>query len=160
MLSRADEGRSDLRAILGLGAVLFGAFVTTLNGRLSSLGLADIRGALGLGFDEAAWVTTAQTVAQMMVAPLAVWAAAVLGARRVLIAACVVFATASALTPMSNGIAPLLALQFIGEYSLIDKPAHERPVVVQGSHDHDPRRSSPRIDSAQRVRRASSSCPP
>jgi hypothetical protein len=38
--------------------------------------------------------------------------------------------------------------------------AHERPVVVQGSHDHDPRRSSPRLDSAQRVRRASSSCRP
>src|SRR3954466_778784 len=100
--------------ILGLGAVLFGAFISTLSGRLSSLGLADIRGALGASFDEAAWIGTAQTVAQMMVAPLAVWAAPVLGARRVLLAGCVIFATASALAPLSNGIGSLLALQFIG----------------------------------------------
>jgi DHA2 family multidrug resistance protein len=103
-----------LQPLLGLGAVLLGAFVTTLGGRLSSLGLADIRGALGLGFDEAAWITTAQATAQMMVAPVAVWAASVFGPRRVLIGGCVTFAVASALTPLSHGITSLLALQFIG----------------------------------------------
>src|SRR4051812_3166094 len=78
-----------VRPLFGLGAVLFGAFISTLSGRLSSLGLADIRGGLGLGFDEAAWIGTAQGVGQMLVAPLAVWAAAVVGPRRVLLAACV-----------------------------------------------------------------------
>ena len=33
-----------------------------LNGRLSTFGLADIRGAVHAGFDEGAWITTAQTV--------------------------------------------------------------------------------------------------
>jgi DHA2 family multidrug resistance protein len=113
VIASAEKSGLGLRATLGLGAVLFGAFVTTLSGRLSSLGLADIRGALGLGFDEAAWITTAQAVAQMMVAPLSVWAGAVFGPRRVLLAGCLVFATASALTPLSNGITPLLALHFI-----------------------------------------------
>jgi len=98
---------------LGIGAVLFGAFVSTLNSRLSSFGLADIRGALGLSVDEAAWITTAQTVAQMMIGPVAVWASMVLGPRRVLLAGCVVFATGSALIPLSGNLESLLTLQFV-----------------------------------------------
>lgn len=101
------------RPLVGLCAVLLGAFVSTLNGRLSTFGLADIRGALGFGVDEAAWITTAQTVAQMMVAPLAVWAGSVFGPRRVLFAGCVVFGTASALLPFCRGIEPMLAMQFV-----------------------------------------------
>jgi len=38
------------------------------------------------GFDEGAWITTAQTVAQMLVAPVAVWAGSVYGSRQILIA--------------------------------------------------------------------------
>jgi len=51
---------------LGLLAVLSGTFISTLNTRLSTLGLADIRGAVHAGFDEGAWIPTAQTVAQML----------------------------------------------------------------------------------------------
>lgn len=114
MSTNSMQPDSRSRSLLGLGAVFLGAFITTLGGRLSSLGLTDIRGALGLGFDEAAWITTVQTTAQMMVAPIAVWAGSVFGPRRVLIGGCVTFATASILTPLSNGISSLLALQFIG----------------------------------------------
>ena len=57
----------------GLVAVLMGTFISTLNGRLSNFGLADIRGAVGAGFDEGAWVTTAQTAAQMLITIPAVW---------------------------------------------------------------------------------------
>ena len=53
----------------GLAAVLLGTFISTLNGRLSTFGLGDIRGAVSAGFDEGAWITTAQTVAQMFVTP-------------------------------------------------------------------------------------------
>jgi DHA2 family multidrug resistance protein len=71
---------------LGLLAVLMGTFISTLNGRLSTFGLADIRGAVHAGFDEGAWITTAQATAQMLVAPAAVWMGAAFGPRRVLIA--------------------------------------------------------------------------
>src|SRR5271169_3680787 len=70
---------------LGLTAVLMGTFISTLNGRLSNFGLADIRGAVGAGFDEGAWITTAQTVAQMFVTLLSLWMGAAYGPRRVLI---------------------------------------------------------------------------
>ena len=77
---------------LGLAAVLLGAFVSTLNGRLSTFGLADIRGAVHAGFDEGAWITTAQAVAQMLIAPAAIWLGGVYGARRILMEAAAVFA--------------------------------------------------------------------
>jgi len=99
---------------LGLAAVLMGAFISTLNGRLSSFGLADIRGAVGAGFDEGAWITTAQTVAQMFVTLLAVWMGAAYGARRVLIWTSLLFAIVSLLTPFCETLPTFLTMQFLG----------------------------------------------
>ena len=99
---------------LGLIAVLMGTFISTLNGRLSTFGLADIRGAVHAGFDEGAWITTAQAVAQMLVAPAAVWMGAAFGPRRVLLIAALSFAVISLAVPLSNGLPMLLTLQFAG----------------------------------------------
>jgi len=99
---------------LGLVAVLMGTFISTLNGRLSTFGLADIRGAVGAGFDEGAWITTAQTMAQMFVTLLAIWMGAAYGPRRVLIGASISFAVVSLLTPYSATLPMLLVMQFLG----------------------------------------------
>jgi len=99
---------------VGLFAVLMGTFISTLNGRLSSFGLADIRGAMGAGFDEGAWITTAQTSAQMFVTLIAIWMGAAYGPRRALIGASIAFAIISMLTPYSPTLPVLLAMQFLG----------------------------------------------
>ena len=99
---------------VGLVAVLLGAFISTLNGRLSTFGLADIRGAVHAGFDEGAWITTAQTVAQMLVVPVAVWMGKAYGPRRVLLVAASVFATTSLAAPLSSDLSMLLICQFCG----------------------------------------------
>src|SRR5579871_5651030 len=99
---------------LGLVAVLLGTFISTLNGRLSTFGLADIRGAVGAGFDEGAWITTAQTVAQMFVTLIAVWMGAAFGPRRVLIWASIAFAVLSLLIPYSASLPMLITMQFLG----------------------------------------------
>ena len=99
---------------LGLTAVLMGTFISTLNGRLSTFGLADIRGAVHAGFDDGAWITTAQTVAQMFIAPIAIWVGSVYGPRRVLLDAATAFAVISAVTPFSTNLPMLLGLQFMG----------------------------------------------
>ncbi|HEV7714876.1 MAG TPA: MFS transporter [Steroidobacteraceae bacterium] len=99
---------------LGLFAVLMGTFISTLNGRLSTFGLNDIRGAVHAGFDEGAWITTAQTVAQMLILPAAVWMGAAYGPRRVLLWAALAFAVTSLLAPFSTGLPMLLTLQFAG----------------------------------------------
>jgi DHA2 family multidrug resistance protein len=96
----------------GLAAVLLGTFVSTLNGRLSTFGLSDIRGAVHAGFDEGAWITTAQTAAQMLVLPLAIWLGGVFGARRVLIYTALAFSAISLVEPLATNLPTLLALQF------------------------------------------------
>jgi MFS transporter, DHA2 family, multidrug resistance protein len=99
---------------LGLVAVLMGTFVSTLNARLSTFGLADIRGAVSAGFDEGAWITTAQTAAQMFVTLIAVWMGAAYGPRRVLIWATLSFAVISLIIPYSASLPMLLTMQFLG----------------------------------------------
>src|SRR6202021_1559530 len=96
---------------LGVAAVLMGTFISTLNGRLSTFGLADIRGAVGAGFDEGAWITTAQTVAQMLITPTAIWLAAAFGPRRVVIGASITFAVLPLFPPCSPTLPILLTMQ-------------------------------------------------
>jgi MFS transporter, DHA2 family, multidrug resistance protein len=99
---------------LGLLAVLMGTFISTLNTRFSSFGLADIRGAVHAGFDEGAWITTAQTTAQMFVTVIAVWMGAAYGPRRVLMGASIAFAVIMLITPLSPNLATLITMQFLG----------------------------------------------
>ena len=99
---------------LGMLAVLMGTFISTLNGRLSTFGLADIRGALGAGVDEGAWITTAQTSAQMFITLAAVWMGSAYGPRRVLIGASIAFAIISLLAPYAPNLTVFLIMQFLG----------------------------------------------
>jgi MFS transporter, DHA2 family, multidrug resistance protein len=99
--------------VLGVVAVMVGAFISTLNVRLTSQGLADIRGALGLGFDEGSWVSTIFPAAQMVVTPAAAWMSTVLSTRRVLLWTGAVFALASVPPPLVHDYDTLIALQFI-----------------------------------------------
>ena len=102
-----------VRPWLGILGLLCGAFISTLTGRLSSFGLADIRGAMHAGFDEGAWITTAQSCGQMLMGPLSVWLGAVFGPRRVLVSAALVFTVTAVLTPLAPNLPLLLALQAI-----------------------------------------------
>lgn len=71
-----------VKTIVAIGAVLLGTFTSILNSRLTEIGLADIRGALGLGFDEASWITTAYIVAEVTAIPAAVWLRGILSPTR------------------------------------------------------------------------------
>src|ERR1700738_3468022 len=99
---------------LCLTAVLMGTFISTLNTRLSTLGLADIRGAMHAGFDEGAWISTSQTVAQMLVTLVAIWLGAIYGSRKVLMEAAAAFAIISFIEPFSPNLQTLLIFQFLG----------------------------------------------
>ncbi|MGE7137592.1 MFS transporter [Luteibacter sp. NPDC031894] len=98
---------------LGVAAVLVGAVATTLTSRLTSLGLADVRGAIGAGFDEGAWIPTAFSAAQMMIGPLAIFLGRVYTPRRVLLAGCAVYGIAMFLLPLAPDLRTLLLLQVV-----------------------------------------------
>jgi DHA2 family multidrug resistance protein len=81
--------------------VFLGAGIATLNSRLISVGLADLRGALGLGFDEAAWIPTALNMALMFSGVFVVFVNALYGPRGILLPAAAIFTIASVLLPFA-----------------------------------------------------------
>src|SRR5215470_8174309 len=86
--------------LLGILGVITGAGVVTLTGRMISLGLADLKGSLGFGFDDGAWISSAYNIALMFIGPFTVYVGALLGARRVLLFAATSFAAICLLAPL------------------------------------------------------------
>jgi DHA2 family multidrug resistance protein len=105
------------RPLIGILGVLIGSIISTLAGRLTSFGLADIRGAVHAGFDEGAWIGTAFTVGQMMMGPLTVWLGATFSPRRVLLVSAAIFTAASILLPLSPSFPVFVALYAIAGLS-------------------------------------------
>ena len=102
------------RVYLGTVGVFFGAGIVSLSQRVVSVGLPDLRGALGLGVDEAAWIPTVANMALMFMGPFTVYLGALLGPRRVLLFAAPIFAIVSLLAPFTQSLRALLVLQAIG----------------------------------------------
>ena len=100
-------------AYVGTLGVFLGAGITTLFGRLLSVGLPDLRGALGLGVDEASWIPTAYNMALMFMGPFSVYLGGLLGVRRVLLWTTPVFVVATILMPFSPNLSVMLALQVV-----------------------------------------------
>ena len=98
---------------IGTVAVLLGSIIATLDGRITTFGLADVEGAVHASFDEGAWITTALTVGQMMVALASPWAGQAFGTRRVLLISCVTFSISNFLLPLSPNLGFVLTFQFI-----------------------------------------------
>jgi DHA2 family multidrug resistance protein len=98
------------RPFFAVCAVLMGAFVANLDTRLFSVALPDLRGALGLSFDEGAWLSTASTASQIFIAPAVAWMATAFGLRRVLGIPSLVYALISLLIPFIRDYNTLLML--------------------------------------------------
>lgn len=98
---------------IGVLGVFLGAATATLNGRLVSVGLPDLRGALGYGFDGASWIPTVLNMSTIFIGVFAVFLGSAYGVRRVLLIAGGVFTLASLGVPFFSGLGPMLALQAI-----------------------------------------------
>ena len=103
--------------LLGVFAVIIGAALSSLAGRLLSLGLADLRGHMSLGVDEGAWIGTAFNASTMFIGPLTVYLGAILGARRVLLVCGGIFALVSACLPFAHSYSFLIFLLAIAGVS-------------------------------------------
>src|SRR3954462_13575260 len=86
--------------VLGIVGVILGAGIVTLAGRLLTLGLADLKGSVGMGFDEGAWIRSAFNVALMFIGPLRVYFGALHGTRSVFLLGAAVFTLVSACLPL------------------------------------------------------------
>jgi DHA2 family multidrug resistance protein len=103
-----------LRPYIGILGVLLGSIMATLGSRVTTFGIADLRGGLHLGFDEGAWMTTSFGVGQMLVGVACPYLGVIFGARRVLLLGIALFFMASLLGPFSPNLSAFLAMQFLG----------------------------------------------
>src|SRR6201996_5001823 len=99
---------------VGILAVFMGAGLATLTSRLISVGLPDLRGALGLDFDAASWIPTAFNMATMFSGVFVVFLNAFWGPRRILLPAAAIFTVASFLLPFAPNYQVMLALLIVG----------------------------------------------
>src|SRR5271167_1245078 len=102
-----------LRPYVGLLGVMLGSMMGTLGSRVTTFGLADLRGGLSAGFDEGAWITTSFGVGQMLIGVASPYLGAVFGVRRVLLLGIVLFFVASLLGPLSPNLPAFLTINFL-----------------------------------------------
>jgi DHA2 family multidrug resistance protein len=102
---------------LGILGVFLGAGIATLNARLVGVGLPDLRGATGMGFDEASWIPTALNMATMFSGVFVCFLSVLFGPRRILLPAAAIFTVASALLPFAPNYWGTLALIVIAGLS-------------------------------------------
>ena len=103
--------------LLGVAGVLLGALIATCTGRLMSVGLADIRGALHLGIDEGSWINTSFNASMMFIGPFSVYLGGLLGPRRVLLTCAWIFTAVSFLIPFCHSLEMVIALLIIAGLS-------------------------------------------
>jgi DHA2 family multidrug resistance protein len=97
------------RPLLGIVGVLIGAGLVTLTGRMLTLGLEDLRGHVGISYDQGAWFDSAYNAAIMFIGPFSVYLGGLLGPRRVLLCAAGIFTVTCAFLPFIHSYSLLLA---------------------------------------------------
>ncbi|WP_245156804.1 MFS transporter [Lysobacter arenosi] len=109
----AAAGKPSLRQVGALLGIFLAAMMAGLNNRVGALALADVRGALGFGLDDASWVSTAYTAGELIAMPFAAWFAITLSVRRMhlwMVATCAALAV---LLPFVENLDLLIGLRFV-----------------------------------------------
>src|ERR1700688_320796 len=97
------------RPLIGILGVVLGAGLVTLTGRMLSLGLADLKGHVGISFDDGAWLDSAYNASLMFIGPFTVYIGGLLGPRRVLLFAAGLFTATSLFLPLIHSYTLLIA---------------------------------------------------
>jgi DHA2 family multidrug resistance protein len=98
------------RPLLGILGVVTGAGLVTLAGRMLSLGMADLRGHVGISFDDGAWLDSAFNASLMFIGPFTVYIGGLLGPRRVLLFAAGLFTLSSIFLPVIHSYSLLVTV--------------------------------------------------
>src|SRR6201981_4108209 len=96
------------RPLLGILGVVTGAGLVTLAGRMLRPGLPDLKGHLGISFDNGAWLDSAFNASLMFIGPFSVYLGGLLGPRRVLLFAAGLFTAASIFLPLIHSYSLLV----------------------------------------------------
>jgi DHA2 family multidrug resistance protein len=107
-VARAVPSELSKSPLFGILGVIMGAGIVTLTGRMLTLGLADLKGHVGISFDDGAWISSAYNVALMFIGPFTVYVGALLGPRRILFLAATGFTLICAFLPLIHNYSLLI----------------------------------------------------
>src|ERR1700692_2355110 len=96
------------RPLLGILGVVTGAGLVTLAGRMLTLGLADLKGHVGISVDKGAWRDSAFNASLMFIGPFSVYLGGLLGPRRILLFAAGLFTAMSIFLPLIHSYSLLV----------------------------------------------------
>jgi MFS transporter, DHA2 family, multidrug resistance protein len=100
-----------VRLAIGLTGLLLASLIAGLNDRITSIGLPDVRGALGVGYDQGTWIDTAYAVGEALGMLIAPWCAITFSMRRFAAFAIILLAVLGILTPWAPNMGVFLALR-------------------------------------------------
>ncbi|CAD5270051.1 MFS transporter [Alteromonas sp. 38] len=99
-----------LAALLG---IFISAMMAGLNNRVGTLGLVDVRGALGFGVDGGSWITTSYLAGEILITPFATWFAITFSVRRFHTYMVIIIALIALTLPFVNDLSLVIALRFV-----------------------------------------------
>ena len=101
------------RIIIGLVGVLLAVLVSGLNEMVTKVALADIRGALAIGYDEGTWLVAAYTATSVAAMAFAPWCSVTFSLRRFTLCAIGLFTVLGILCPFAPNYESLLLLRTV-----------------------------------------------
>src|SRR5271167_2045170 len=102
------------RPLLGILGVVTGAGVVTLTSRMISLGVPDLRGHQGFGYDQSAWIGSAFDAGLMFIGPFTVYLGGLMGPRRILLTAAALFTMLFIFLPLAHSYSLVIAMVLLG----------------------------------------------
>jgi len=101
------------RIIIGLLGVLLAVLVSGLNEMVTKIALADIRGALAIGYDEGTWLVASYTATSVAAMAFAPWCSVTFSLRRFTLCAIALFTMLGVLCPFAPNYHSLLLLRTV-----------------------------------------------
>jgi DHA2 family multidrug resistance protein len=102
---------ADLRAWVAVVAGTIGAAMVTLDTSITVSSLPQIQGEIGATISEGTWIMTGYLAAEIVVIPMSAWLTRLLGLRRLLIAAVILFVAFSLLCALSTNLTQMIAFR-------------------------------------------------
>ena len=109
----AAPAQLGLRTIIGLVGVLLAVLVSGLNEMVTKVALADIRGALAIGYDEGTWLVASYTATSVAAMAFAPWCAVTFSLRRFTLCAIGLFTSLGVLSPFAPNYESLLLMRIV-----------------------------------------------
>jgi MFS transporter, DHA2 family, multidrug resistance protein len=103
----------DIKPFLGLGGVLIAATMSQFNDQVTSIALADVRGALGISHDAGTWIQSLYVSAEIVGMAISPWLLTTFTLRRWTLFAIALCGTSSVLIPFSPNIEAIYALRLL-----------------------------------------------